>query len=77
MGADQAVEGKFDFSSLDALIPQARQNNVRLVLLSFGAWKSTGPAYAPEWVKADSKRFPRMTNKEGKPHPLIVERLTA
>lgn len=64
----EPVEGKFDFSWLDALIPQARQNNVRLVLLWFGTWKNTGPAYAPEWVKADSKRFPRMTNKEGKPH---------
>jgi beta-galactosidase GanA len=50
------------------LIPRAREINVRLVLLWFGTWKNTGPAYAPEWVKADSKRFPRMTNKEGKPH---------
>ena len=57
----EPVEGKFDFSWLDALIPQARQNNVRLVLLWFGTWKNTGPAYAPEWVKADSKRFPHMT----------------
>src|SRR5881398_3905593 len=28
----EPVEGKFDFSWLDTLIPQARQNNVRLVL---------------------------------------------
>ena len=32
--------------------PQARENNVRLVLLWFGTWKNTGPSYAPEWVKA-------------------------
>src|SRR2546423_10404317 len=64
----EPVEGKFDFSWLDTLIPRAREINVRLVLLWFGTWKNTGPAYAPKWVKADSKRFPRMTNKEGKPH---------
>ena len=64
----EPVEGKFDFSWVDTLIPQARENNVRLVLLWFGTWKNTGPAYAPEWVKADSKRFPHMLTKEGKQH---------
>ena len=64
----EPVEGKFDFSWVDTLIPQARENKVRLVLLWFGTWKNTGPAYAPEWVKADSKRFPHMTTKDGKQH---------
>jgi beta-galactosidase GanA len=64
----EPVEGKFDFSWLDALIPQARENNVRLVLLWFGTWKNTGPAYVPEWVKSDTKRFPRMKTKDGKTH---------
>jgi beta-galactosidase GanA len=41
---------------------------VRLVLLWFGTWKNTGPAYAPEWVKADSKRFPHMMTSDGKQH---------
>lgn len=66
----EPVEGKFDFSWIDTLLPQARENNVRLVLLWFGTWKNTGPAYTPEWVKADSKRFPHMLNAEGKPHYL-------
>jgi hypothetical protein len=64
----EPVEGKFDFSWVDALIPQARENHVRLVLLWFGTWKNTGPGYAPEWVKADSKRFPHMMTKDGKQH---------
>ena len=64
----EPVEGRFDFSWVDALIPQARANNVRLVLLWFGTWKNTGPAYAPEWVKSDRKRFLRMMTKDGKPH---------
>ena len=43
----EPVEGSFDFSWLDALLPQARENDVRLVLLWFGTWKNTGPAYMP------------------------------
>ncbi|HYC94462.1 MAG TPA: beta-galactosidase, partial [Sphingomicrobium sp.] len=64
----EPVEGQFDFSWLDTLIPQARENNVRLILLWFGTWKNTGPAYMPEWVKSDTKRFPRMKTKDGKTH---------
>jgi beta-galactosidase GanA len=64
-------EGQFDFSWLDALLPQARQHGVRLVLLWFGASKNTSPSYAPEWVKSDTKRFPRMTTKDGKTHYVL------
>ena len=64
----EPVEGQFDFSWLDALIPQARENNVRLVLLWFGTWKNTSGSYVPEWVKADGKRFPRMRTRDGKTH---------
>jgi beta-galactosidase GanA len=59
-------EGKFDFSYVDTLVSQARSNGVRLVLLWFGTWKNTGPAYTPEWVRFDNKRFPRMLDKDGK-----------
>jgi len=62
----EPVEGRFDFSFVDALVKQARQNKVRLVLLWFGTWKNTGPSYAPEWVKLDNRRFPRMVDKDGK-----------
>jgi beta-galactosidase GanA len=64
----EPVEGKFDFSWVDTLIPQARENNVRLDLLWFGTWKNTGPGYLPEWVKSDTKRFPRMMTRDGKTH---------
>jgi len=64
----EPVEGKFDFSWVDTLLPQARENNVRLVLLWFGTWKNTGGAYMPDWVKADTKRFPHMKTKDGKFH---------
>ncbi|WP_245531430.1 DUF5597 domain-containing protein [Asticcacaulis biprosthecium] len=61
----EPVEGQFDFSFVDALISEARQNKVRLVILWFGTWKNTGPSYTPSWVKGDNKRFPRLTNKDG------------
>jgi beta-galactosidase GanA len=59
-------EGTFDFGYVDKLVQEAREHKMRLVLLWFGTWKNTGPAYAPEWVKFDNKRFPRMIDKDGK-----------
>ena len=64
----EPTEGKFDFSWVDTLLPQARQHNVRLVVLWFGTWKNTNPQYTPEWVKSDTKRFPREITPEGKTH---------
>jgi beta-galactosidase GanA len=61
----EAVEGRFDFSFVDTLVQQARQNKVRLVLLWFGTWKNTSPSYTPPWVKLDIERFPRMLDKDG------------
>jgi len=62
----EPVEGRFDFSYVDTLLAQARQQQVRLVLLWFGTWKNTSPQYVPEWVKFDNRRFPRMIDREGK-----------
>jgi len=62
----EPVEGKFDFSALDGVIQGARQNNLRLALLWFGSWKNGYSTYAPNWVKRDYKRFPRVQNKEGR-----------
>jgi len=63
----EPAEGRFDFSFVDTLVAQARQQQVRLVLLWFGTWKNTSPQYTPAWVKLDNKRFPRMVDKDGKP----------
>src|SRR5215212_4035024 len=64
-------EGRFDFSWVDVLLQQARENNVRIVPLWFGTWKNTNQGYTPEWVKSDSKRFPRMRTKDGKTHYVL------
>lgn len=61
-------EGEFDFSYVDAVVAQARANDVRLILLWFGAYKNTGPSYAPSWVKLDNDRFPRMRTADGRAH---------
>lgn len=58
-------EGRFDFSYLDTLIEEARENEIRLVLLWFATWKNTSPNYTPEWVKLDNERFPRLKKKDG------------
>lgn len=60
-------EGKFDFTLIDAAIGTARQNNLHVVFLWFGAWKNSMSCYAPEWFKVDCKRFPRAHTAEGKP----------
>ncbi|MBV9932470.1 MAG: DUF5597 domain-containing protein, partial [Alphaproteobacteria bacterium] len=67
----EPVEGRFDFSYLDELLRQAREEKVRLVLLWFATWKNTSPNYAPEWVKTDNRRFPRMVRPDGKPHGVL------
>ncbi|MDR7267425.1 beta-galactosidase GanA [Pelomonas saccharophila] len=59
-------EGRFDFSFVDTLVREARENKVRVVLLWFATWKNTRPQYAPSWVKFNNERFPRMVGKDGK-----------
>lgn len=58
-------EGSFDFSILDHWMDVARQQNLHLVLLWFGSWKNAFSEYAPDWVKSDTKRFPRAKAADG------------
>lgn len=58
-------EGRFDWTLVDGLIRDARQADLRLVLLWFGSWKNTWSSYAPDWVKRDYKRFPRVRLRDG------------
>jgi Domain of unknown function (DUF5597)/Beta-galactosidase len=59
-------EGKFDFNRVDGLLEGARENNLRLVILWFGAWKNTYSSYAPAWVKTNVDRFPRVQTSNGR-----------
>jgi hypothetical protein len=57
--------GKFDFASVDRILEGARRNSLRLVLLWFATWKNGEMDYAPQWVKDDTTRFPRMRDRAG------------
>ena len=60
-------EGHFDFTLIDRTIEQARQLQLKVVFLWFGAWKNSMSCYAPLWFKQDTKRFPRARTQYGKP----------
>ena len=53
-------EGSFDFSLVDGLLAQAREQHERIVFLWLATWKNGMSSYAPVWVKRDSRRFPRV-----------------
>lgn len=60
-------EGKFDFTLIDRTVQQAREQDLKVVFLWFGAWKNSMSCYAPLWFKQDTKRFPRARTSQGKP----------
>lgn len=59
-------EGVFDFTLVDGLIVQARERDMKIGFLWFGAWKNAQCYYAPEWVKRDLNRFKRAQVEKGK-----------
>ena len=59
-------EGKFDFTVVDGLLQDARANNLKIVILWFGAWKNTYSSYTPAWVKTNIARFPRVQTSDGR-----------
>src|SRR6202012_3654001 len=63
----EPTQGHFDFSNVDALVRGARDHKIRLTLLWFGTWKNGEMHYAPEWVKTNPARYPRMIDERGDP----------
>jgi len=55
----EPTEGHFDWSSVDLQLEAARANQLKLVILWFGAWKNSMSTYVPAWVKRNQSRFPR------------------
>lgn len=64
-------QGHFDFSVADALVRQARQNNMHVVLLWFGAWKNSMSTYAPPFVKRDYAKYTRAQDDRGRPQDIL------
>src|SRR5206468_3525882 len=58
-------EGRFDWTSVDGLLADARGDGQHLVLLWFGSWKNSMSSYVPGWVKRDQARFPRTRKADG------------
>ena len=73
--------GQFDFTSIDRLLTEARQHNVRLVLLWFATWKNGSQHYMPDWMLLDPGRYSHMINRNGQavdsPSPFATESLEA
>ena len=63
----EPAEGKYDFALVDSVIAQARENELKVVFLWFGAWKNSMSCYAPQWVKENTARFPRALTETDKP----------
>ena len=68
----EPAEGEFDYTLIDSHIENARKNDIHLVVLWFGSWKNTRSDYAPDWVKMDWERFPRMKGDDGEIKRAIV-----
>ncbi len=68
----EPVEGTYDFTMVDHLIEDAREHDLKLVLLWFGSWKNGLSHYVPDWVKLDRERFPYARTRHGSPEILSV-----
>ena len=68
----EPAEGRFNFELYDKLIQEARNHDLRLVLLWFGSWKNSMSSYAPAWVRKDQQRFPRIKDDQGKSHEILT-----
>ena len=60
-------EGKFDFSGVDRIIRGLGDQGLRAIPLWFGTYKNGAMDYVPDWVKTDTKRFPRVLDYGGRP----------
>jgi beta-galactosidase GanA len=57
--------GKYDYSMIQMVLDQARERNVRLVLLWFATWKNGSNHYMPGWMKEDAQKYPNILDKNG------------
>lgn len=67
----EPVQGSFDFSLVDAILQTANENDLKLGILWFGAWKNSMSCYAPEWVKTNSSVYSRARTSSGKPLEIL------
>jgi beta-galactosidase GanA len=69
--------GQYDYSVVNAIITQARERDLRLVL-RFATWKNGSTHYMPEWMKLQPERYPNIVGPDGRevdspsPHSLAT-----
>lgn len=61
-------EGRYDFTMLDHRIEMCRKYGLKMILVWFGAYKNCSLNYAPDYVKQDHERFPKVVIKSGTLH---------
>ncbi len=64
-------EGRYDFELVDERIRQARDHNLRLVLLWFATWKNACSFYCPDYIRADHRTYPLALDLEGTESPSL------
>jgi beta-galactosidase GanA len=64
-------QGHFDFSVTDALVKQARQHHMHIVVLWFGAWKNSMSTYVPPWVKRNYALYARARDDKGQAQDIL------
>jgi hypothetical protein len=73
--------GQFNYTSIDRLLTEARQHNVRLIPLWFATWKNGSQHYMPEWMLRDPDRYFHAINRNGEavdsPSPFATAALEA
>jgi len=73
--------GKYDFTSIDRLLAEARQHNVRVVPLWFATYKNGSQHYMPEWMLQAPDRYFHVINRNGEavdsPSPFATASLEA
>jgi beta-galactosidase GanA len=67
----EAQEGKFDFSLYQDLITEARKNDIKIVFLWFGSWKNSMSSHAPDWVKLNQEKYPRVKDNTGRSQEIL------
>jgi hypothetical protein len=73
--------GQFNYTSLDRLLTEARQHNVRLIPLWFATYKNGSQHYMPEWMLLAPDRYFHAVNRNGEavdsPSPFATASLEA
>jgi hypothetical protein len=73
--------GQYDYTSIDRLLTEARQHNVRLVPLWFATYKNGSQHYMPEWMLLAPDRYSHLVDRDGQavdsPSPFATASLEA